>query len=160
MSIFLVPLPQIVARSLDSDTGDPLPEVSTEVAKVARDQVRRASFDSGEKNRRVFFGQVDACGKRRRSRVEEFEALSELRKPRALSLVIKVDSRLADGESRRAKRDIVEPPQPQDAGAGKIRGREQHVGVEEERSIGYFGRRCGMLSGSTPSFFASRRARR
>jgi hypothetical protein len=61
-----------------------------------------------------------------------------------------------------AKHDIGQAPKPQETCIGAIGCGEKDIGVKKSRSMkaDYFGGRCGTASGSRPSFFTSRRARR
>jgi hypothetical protein len=102
------------------------------MAQIPGDEVRAASFDSGQKDGDVFFGQVDAPRQFARRWIEQIEVIGKFLEPAKLCVFGEVDSRFFRGITGSAEHHIGKLPKPQETGVWTISGGEEDIGVKEE----------------------------
>jgi hypothetical protein len=116
----------------DENPKQSLAKIGTKVAQIAGDEVRAASFDGGQKDEDIFFGEADALWQLAGRGIKEIQERGKANEPVTLSILREVDAGLFQCIVGSAKHDLGQTPKPQETCIGAIGDGEKDIGIKKE----------------------------
>jgi hypothetical protein len=116
----------------DENPKQLLAKIGAKGAQIAGYEVRTASFNSGQKDGDVFFGEVDASRLLAGRGIKEIQGGEKANEPVTLRIFREIDAGLFQCIVGSAKHDIGQAPKPQETCMGAIGCGEKDIGVKKE----------------------------